>query len=133
MIKNGNDIFDLQAEICQSLADPKRLMIVAALRDGEQSVGELAIGLGLRQSNMSQHLAVLRAKGLVNTRREGATVYYSLRSPKISQACDLVHRFLMENLETNVSLVAMGNTQPSSIPANYRLSHKEQGNARLRV
>ncbi len=107
MLSESLEIFDLQAEICQCLSDPKRLMIVSLLREGERSVGELAASLGLRQANMSQHLGVLRAKGLVNTRRDGPTIYYSLRSPKIAQACDLVREFLVETLESNKTLMVL--------------------------
>lgn len=105
MIDNNLEIYNLQAEICRSLSDPKRLMIISALRRGEKSVGELAASLGLRQANMSQHLAVLRAKGIVDTRRDGPVVYYSLRSARISEACDLVHQFLVENLLKNTDLI----------------------------
>jgi ArsR family transcriptional regulator len=100
------EFYDLQAEICRCLADPKRLMIISALRDGEKSVGQLVVSLGLKQANVSQHLSVLRAKNLVTTRRRGATIYYALRSSKISQACDLVHEFLEESLENHRAIVS---------------------------
>ncbi len=106
MLDKNIQIYELQAEICRSLADPKRLMMISALSDGEKSVGELGTALGLRQANVSQHLAVLRSTGLVNTRREGVTVYYSLRSPKIAQACGLVHEVLMDSLEKNRALIS---------------------------
>ncbi len=110
----SQDIFELQADICRSLADPKRLMIISLLRDGEKSVGELTAGLGIRQANISQHLSILRAQGLVNTRREGATIFYSLRSPRIAQACDLVHEFLMENLAISQELIKSETINPKS-------------------
>jgi len=127
-------IYELQAEICRSLADPKRLMIISALSDGEKSVGELGAALGLRQANVSQHLTVLRSNGLVNTRREGVTIYYSLRSPKIARACGLVHEVLMDSLEKNQALISgirkarlpRANAQPAGKP-----SEKERINASI--
>ncbi len=83
--------FRLHADICRVLTDPKRLMIIEALRGGDRSVGELADGIGVSLQNASQHLAVLRAAGLVDSRRVGTTVRYRLAEPSIVQACDVVH------------------------------------------
>jgi DNA-binding transcriptional ArsR family regulator len=94
-------LFGLQAEICKTLAYPKRLMIIHQLREGEMSVGQLASGLNLPQANVSQHLAILRERGIVSTRRDGTTIYYSLISPKIGEACDLVQGVLQEQLAGN--------------------------------
>jgi DNA-binding transcriptional ArsR family regulator len=66
------------AQLLKALANEKRLLILCMLADVEQSVGELNEALDLSQSALSQHLAVLRAEGLVNTRREAQTIYYSL-------------------------------------------------------
>jgi DNA-binding transcriptional ArsR family regulator len=93
--------FKLQSEICKTLADPKRLMILHELRGGEMSVGQIVSSLGLPQSNVSQHLAIMRERGIVNTRREGTSIYYSLSSPKIGEACDLVQQVLEEQLNGN--------------------------------
>ena len=95
------EVFRLQAGICKTLAEPKRLMIIHELREGEKSVGQLVSSLELPQANVSQHLAVLRDRGVVTTRREGATVYYSLASHKIGAACDLVQEVLRERLANN--------------------------------
>jgi len=98
-------LFKHQADICKTLADAKRLMILHELRDGEASVGQLVSSLGLPQSNVSQHLAILRERGIVTTRREGTTVYYSLANPKIGEACDLVREVLADQLSQNQALV----------------------------
>ena len=94
-------LFKLQAEICRTLAEPKRLAIIHHLREGEMSVGQLAYNLRLPQANVSQHLSMLRERGLVATRREGTTIHYSLTSPKIGEACDLVQGVLTEQLANN--------------------------------
>ena len=100
-------IFQLQAELCKSLADPKRLMIIQELKDGAKSVGELAELLGLKQSNTSQHLAVLRKAGVVTPDRQGNAVYYSLVTPKIAAACGMVREVIGEQLQRNQSLTGV--------------------------
>jgi len=98
-------LFQHQASICKTLADAKRLMILHELRDGEVSVGQIVSSLDLPQSNVSQHLAILRERGIVTTRREGTTIYYRLASPKIGAACDLVREVLADQLSQNQVLV----------------------------
>lgn len=66
------------ARLLRALANEKRLMLLCTLVEGEKSVGELNVEVDLSQSALSQHLAVLRADGLVSTRREAQTIYYSL-------------------------------------------------------
>lgn len=69
------------AALLRTLSNEKRLMILCRLSAGEQSVGALQKNFGLSQSAFSQHLAVLRAQGLVATRRESQTIYYSISDP----------------------------------------------------
>jgi len=78
------------ALIGRALADPKRLRVLETLAAGEASVSELSTCVGCHVPNMSQHLAVLRAAGLVTTRREGSTVYYRLADPRVLEACRLI-------------------------------------------
>jgi DNA-binding transcriptional ArsR family regulator len=80
----------LHAEICKVLTDPKRLLLLRALRGADRTVGELAAEIGSSLPNASQHLAVLRSAGLVDGRREGASVRYRLAEPAIIDACDIV-------------------------------------------
>lgn len=82
------------AEICKVLTDPKRLMLLDALRQDERSVGELAELLAVNLANASQHLAVLRHAGLVASRRSGSNVLYRLAEPAIVQACDVIDRIV---------------------------------------
>ncbi|MBI4303870.1 MAG: winged helix-turn-helix transcriptional regulator [Chloroflexi bacterium] len=101
---NKMEVFQLQAELCKSLSDPKRLWIIHELRNGPKSVSELSEILGLKQSNTSQHLAVLRKAGIVVPRRESSTVYYSLVNPKIGEACDLVREVIADHFRKNRTL-----------------------------
>ncbi|MBI4743388.1 MAG: winged helix-turn-helix transcriptional regulator [Actinobacteria bacterium] len=99
----------MHADICKVFTSPKRLEIINILRKGEKSVGELAEKAGLKQSNLSQHLAILREKGVVALRKEGQTVFYSLANPKIIQACDIMREVLIEQLKADSELIkAMG-------------------------
>jgi len=99
------DVFSLHAEICKTLAHPKRLQILNALRGGERSVTELLRALQLPKANLSQHLGILRARGVVVHRRQGANVFYAVSNPKIIRACDLMREVLTEQLQRGARAV----------------------------
>ena len=101
------EVLKLQAELCKSLSDPKRLYIIQELREGERTVNELSEILGIKQSNTSQHLAILRKTGIISPRKEGSTVYYKLVNPKIAVACDLVHEVIAEHLRDSQRLSSL--------------------------
>lgn len=69
------------AKLLRALGNERRLMILCQLADGERSVGELRPLVGLSQSALSQHLAVLREEGVVATRREAQTIWYRIENP----------------------------------------------------
>ena len=92
------ELYELHAQMCQVFTSPKRLEILNLLRDKELSVGELTKLAKIRQANLSQHLSILREKGIVNTRREGTTIYYSLVNPKIGKAFDIIREILFEKM-----------------------------------
>jgi DNA-binding transcriptional ArsR family regulator len=94
----NTDLFKLKAELCKTFADAKRLAIISELRGGEKAVGELVKALKTPQAVVSRHLAILRHRGVVQARREGVNVYYSLTNPRIIDACDIVHEVLMEQM-----------------------------------
>ncbi len=78
------------AAISRALADAKRLCVLECLSYGERSVSDLSREASCQVPNMSQHLAVLRAAGLVVSRREGNTVLYRLSDPRILEAYRLI-------------------------------------------
>jgi len=78
------------AAVARALSDPKRLCVLETLASGERSVSELSRDVGCQVPNMSQHLGVLRSAGLVNARREGTTIYYSLADPRVIEAYRLI-------------------------------------------
>ena len=98
------NLYKLQANICHTLASPKRLEIIDQLRIRELSVTELAEALEISQSNLSQHLAFMRQRVILTSRRDGLNVFYSLSNPKIAQACDFMRQVLLEYLETGAEL-----------------------------
>jgi ArsR family transcriptional regulator, virulence genes transcriptional regulator len=102
-------LYERRARICQVLADPKRLRLIDTLRgEVERSVGELADMLGASYPNVSQHLNVMRDAGLVNSRREGNTIYYRLAYPQIAQACDIVSDILRAQVADVAALTRGG-------------------------
>jgi ArsR family transcriptional regulator, virulence genes transcriptional regulator len=90
------EINELHARVCKAIADGKRLLIINELRDGPRTVGELADVLGAAQANVSQHLAILRDRGIVIARRSGSNIHYSLASRKVVDAVDLLYQFMAE-------------------------------------
>jgi ArsR family transcriptional regulator len=97
-------IYNLQSEISKTLANPIRLAILHSLRDGEKSVNELTEILSISQSNLSQHLAIMRQKGILKTRKQGTSIFYSVTNPKINQACDMVREVLLDQLKQSNEL-----------------------------
>ncbi len=104
MAKRNLELYRLKASLCKVFADPRRLIIIEELRDGEKSVTELTEALAVPQAAVSRHLAILRERGVVQTRRSGTNIYYRLTSNKICEACDLVHEILLQQIENNRKL-----------------------------
>ncbi|HEY96016.1 MAG TPA: helix-turn-helix transcriptional regulator [Dehalococcoidia bacterium] len=98
------DFYALKAEVCKTLADPRRLYILNELRAGEMSVGELASVCELNQAVVSRHLAILRNGGVVTARREGTSVYYKLADQRIGEACDVMQQVVLAKIEKNRQL-----------------------------
>jgi ArsR family transcriptional regulator, virulence genes transcriptional regulator len=97
-------LFEMQSEICQTLANPKRLMILHLLKDGELAVAEMIKETGLNKANLSQHLAVLKQKGILTARREGLTIFYKLALPRITEACGIMREILLDSLRVKEEL-----------------------------
>jgi len=97
-----DELYQLHASVCKGFADPKRLILINALRDGERSVTELCEVTGISQTNASQHLAILKSKGLVTSRRDGQRVFYAVTSPKINEALDLLLSVMSEQIQITI-------------------------------
>jgi DNA-binding transcriptional ArsR family regulator len=95
-----------KAEIFRALAHPTRIAIVELLRDdGETAVTAVYERLELEQANVSQHLAVLRAKHIVVARKDGNQVFYSLRDRALGKVLDLMRQFFHAHLEESLALL----------------------------
>ncbi len=98
-------LYELQAEVCKTLGNPKRLEIISALKNGEKTVTDLVDILGVPKANVSQHLAVMRNTGVLSNRRDGVNIYYSLSSHKVTEACLLMKEVLTERLKDRSDLI----------------------------
>jgi DNA-binding transcriptional ArsR family regulator len=94
-----------KAEFFKTLGHPARLAILEHLRNGEKSVNELQTLLDADQSTISQQLARLRTGNLVDTRKEGTTVYYSVRDPMIFQLMDIAREIFNNQLISHQALM----------------------------
>jgi len=99
-------ILKLQADVCKIFSNDKRLEIINLLKDKELSNSELMEKTGLPKVNISQHMNVLKSKGVVLARREGVQIYYRIANPKIIQACTLMREVLMEQLMEREKMVS---------------------------
>ena len=96
---------NLKAEIFQALGQPTRLAILETLQDGELTVGAILARLGMKQGNVSQHLAILRSRRLVTFRKQGNRVFYSLRDPILRDVLALMRRFAATHLAEDLALL----------------------------
>lgn len=99
-------IHELQAEICRTLSHPARIAILHLLAEEPREVGRLAAELGISQPNASQHLAVMRAAGLVEAERDGRGATYRLADPGVIGACDLMAQVMRRRLARYAELSA---------------------------
>lgn len=79
------------SDLLKLLGHPDRLMVLCQLKFGEQSVGELSRNLGVKQSPLSQHLARMRHEGVVASRRDAQTMYYSITDKKIAEVIGVLY------------------------------------------
>jgi DNA-binding transcriptional ArsR family regulator len=99
VLASESPVARLKAELFKSLGHPVRVQVLEQLVAGERSVGSLAEGLGLELSSLSQQLGVLRRAGVVITRRDGNTIYYSVRDPGMADLLEVAKRMLVANLQ----------------------------------
>jgi len=99
------EFYLLHSDVCKTLANPKRQEILDCLRKEDKTVNELVKKTGISQANLSQHLSILRSKGIVSTRRKGIHVFYSISNIKIIQAFDLISEVLQDSLSTQSKTV----------------------------
>ena len=103
-----------KADIFQALAHPTRIAILELLGSGELSSGALIEKLGIEQSNLSQHLAILRAKQLVTNHKAGNQVFYSVRDPKINEVLRLMRVYFEDRVKEAMGM--LDDTEPTVAP-----------------
>lgn len=102
----NNKTLELVAERFRVLGDPVRLSLVQALQEGEKSVADLVALTGASQANVSKHLQLLLRAGVVERRREGLYVYYSVRDSRVFELCDVVCGSLADHFTKELSELA---------------------------
>ena len=96
------ELYEIHAEMCKVFSNPTRLEILNLLRDKELSVTELIEKTKLSQANISQHLSIMKSKGIVISDRKGKNIYYRLTNPKIIKAFDIIREILSERLRSRM-------------------------------
>lgn len=111
------EIYELQADVCKIFSNAKRLEIINILKDGETSANELIERTGLSKANLSQHMAILKTRGVILTRREGVNLYYRIANPKIIQACNLMREVLAEQIQEKGRIFSIFTRTPKKSPS----------------
>jgi DNA-binding transcriptional ArsR family regulator len=92
-------VFKIKADFLKALSHPARLKIIEHLKRGEKSVNEMGKALEMEQSGLSKHLAILKQAGILNSRQQKVTVYYSVRDKGIYDVLKPVSLFLKKKLK----------------------------------
>ncbi len=100
-------LYRMQAVLCQTLADPTRLEMLSLLSDGPKAVKDLVALLGQRQAKVSQHLALLRQRGIVRAERVGNEMHYALADARILEACHITREILLQQLTRQGALATL--------------------------
>ena len=100
-------VYQLHAAVCRAIGHPVRMKVLDLLREGEECVCRLAPQVGVTESNLSQLLAVLRRTGIVETRREGHSIYYRVSDPRIFEIIDRMRMILAGQLARAENLAAV--------------------------
>src|SRR3989338_8381212 len=95
------ELYKLHAEMCKVFSNPTRLEILNLLRNEGMSVTDLIRKTRLSQANISQHLSIMKSKGIVASDRKGKNIYYKLTNLKIIKAFDIIREILVERLKEN--------------------------------
>ncbi|OGW79703.1 MAG: hypothetical protein A3G33_01480 [Omnitrophica bacterium RIFCSPLOWO2_12_FULL_44_17] len=98
-------VFKIKADFLKALSHPIRLQVIEYLKDGEASVGKLVNVLGVEQSNLSRHLAILREMGILHARQEKTTVYYSIHDHDIFKVLRSIAEILRKKLSKSEKLL----------------------------
>jgi ArsR family transcriptional regulator, virulence genes transcriptional regulator len=104
--KQLSKVYEMQCEICKALGHPLRLAIVDRLNDRETSASDLIAELEISKANLSKHMTLLAHGGIIESRREGRQIYYSLTDPEIHKACAIMRSILYRRLKAGEKLAS---------------------------
>lgn len=104
-MENQKELYKLHADFCKFMANPKRIEILFLLGEKEMCVDEIASTMEVKVPNISQHLTVMREKGVVEVRRDGTKMYYTIANPKTLQACIIMREAMVEQMEKQFEMV----------------------------
>ena len=99
-------VSEVKAELFKALGHPARVRVLEVLSEGEHSVSDLQPLVGIESSHLSQQLGILRRAGLVGTRKDGASVIYSLADPALAELLAVAKRLLISSLDRTEGLLA---------------------------
>ena len=105
MVGVSRPLYQLKAEFFKTLGHPARIRVLELLSQREHAVAEMLREVGIEAANLSQQLGVLRRAGLVATRKEGSTVYYSLTSPQVAELLAVARSILTGVLAGQMELL----------------------------
>jgi len=106
-MSNQKELYILHADFCKFMANPKRIEILFLLGKKVMCVDEIASAMEVKVPNISQHLAVMREKGVVEVRRDGNKMYYSIANPKTLQACIIIRDAMVEQMEKQYDMIKL--------------------------
>ncbi len=99
-------IYQVKAEFFKTLGHPARIRILEVLREGEQAVSELIPAIEIEKSHLSQQLGVMRRANLIQARKEGSSVFYSVTNPAIFELLEVAKKILTSSLNDTKELLA---------------------------
>jgi DNA-binding transcriptional ArsR family regulator len=93
------EVMEFQAQVCRTFSNAKRLEVLSLLKTGEMTVNDISKALGAKKANTSQHLMVMRMRGILKTRRDGTNIYYRIANEKLINACSLMQEALAQIMD----------------------------------
>ena len=100
-----DQIYYYHADMCKVFSHPKRLEVINVLRDGEMTVTELSQELGVTVGNLSQHLAMMKERRILFSRKEGNMVYYRIANTRLIPCFDMMREMLFDQIRQDAALI----------------------------
>jgi DNA-binding transcriptional ArsR family regulator len=121
-----------KAGVFQALAHPTRVALVESLQHGELTVGQLCEKVGVEQANASQHLAVLRNKHIVQTRKEGNQIFYSLRDPLLAKVLEAMREFFLAHINEALEVLREEQQEAERMKAQHQKADRTKAERRVK-